>query len=116
MKIKRISETAKTEVTMEGASRAFKQVPLSKDDGTPAYSFRVFTLQPEGHTPFHHHPYEHLNYVIEGDGYIRTEAGEPLPLKKGDFVLVDPGEKHQYGNASKATDFVMICSVPKEFE
>ncbi len=26
--------------------------------------------------PYHRHPYEHLNYIIEGHGALVTESGE----------------------------------------
>lgn len=116
MKITRLDEIEKCKVDMEGARGAFKQIPISKKDGTPAYSFRVFTLEPDGFTPYHRHPYEHLNYIIEGRGIIVTESGEEREIKKGDFALVLPNEKHQYRNASDKEPFVMICAAPKENE
>jgi hypothetical protein len=39
-----------------------------------------------------------------------------IVVKKGDFVLVLPDEKHQYKNRSSKTPFMMICAVPKEYE
>jgi hypothetical protein len=36
----------------------------------------------------------HMNYVIDGSGALVNEKGEELPLKAGDFALVDPDEKH----------------------
>ena len=82
---------------------------------TPVYSYRVFTVEAGGHTPFHNHPYEHMNYIIEGSGALVNEAGEETPLKAGDFALVNPSEKHQYRNKGDQP-FKMICGVPKEFE
>jgi DNA mismatch repair protein MutS2 len=35
----------------------------------------VFTIEPGGHTPFHRHSFEHLNYVIEGTGAVVAEDG-----------------------------------------
>ncbi len=67
---------------MIGASGASKQIPLSKNDGAPVYSYRVFTLDPEGYTPYHKHDYEHMNYIIEGEGAIVNEAGEEFSVKK----------------------------------
>jgi len=32
----------------------------------------------------------HLNYVIEGQGALVNEQGEEMPLKAGDFALVNP--------------------------
>ncbi len=116
MKVKSLSEILKTKVEMEGAKSAFKQIPISKEDGTPGYSFRVFTVEPNGFTPYHLHNYEHVNYIIEGEGVLVNEKGEEQKLSAGDFALVLPNEKHQYRNVSKYKNFVMICAVPKEFE
>jgi quercetin dioxygenase-like cupin family protein len=116
MKIIAIDQVEKKKVQMEGATGAWKQLPLGSRDGTPVYSFRVFTVEPGGHTPFHSHPYEHMNFVIEGQGVLKNEAGEEQPLKEGDFALVYPNERHQYRNNSSDKVFRMICGVPKEFE
>ena len=116
MKITNLNETDKVKLDMEGATKVYKQVPISKNDGSPIYSFRVFTLEPDGHTPYHRHPFEHLNYIIDGKGAAVTESGEELEVKKGDFVLVHPDEKHQYRNKSVSDPFVFICAVPKEYE
>jgi quercetin dioxygenase-like cupin family protein len=100
---------------MEGAKAVLKQIPLSKKDGTPAFSFRVFTIKLEGHTPYHRHPFEHMNYAIDGHGVIVSENGE-REFKKGDFALILPGEIHQFKNTSKDESLVIICAVPKEYE
>jgi len=116
MKIIELGEVEKIVPSMEGASGVFKQVPISKHDGAPTFSFRVFTLDPGGHTPFHRHPYEHVNYVIEGTGAVVTENGEQRSIKKGDFALVLPDEKHQYRNTSPDGPLVVICAVPSTHE
>lgn len=116
MKIVRLDQVQKDKMAMEGAKDAYKQIPISKQDATPLFSFRVFTIEPGGHTPCHGHSFEHLNYVIEGEGVIKTESGEERPVSKGDFVLVLPGELHQYKNTSEAGNLVLICAVPKEYE
>jgi quercetin dioxygenase-like cupin family protein len=116
MKIINLKEVEKSKVTMEGALNAWKQMPISKKDETPNYSLRVFTVEPQGHTPFHSHNYEHLNYIISGQGAIIDENGNEKPISTGEFALVLPNEKHQYINKSTIEPFVMICGVPKEFE
>ena len=116
MNITRLDNIEKTEMMMEGAKDVWKQVPISTADGTPNFSFRVFTVMPKGHTPYHTHPFEHLNYVIEGEGVVVTETGDERPIKKGDFVLVLPDEKHQYKNTSSTAPMILICGVPKEYE
>jgi quercetin dioxygenase-like cupin family protein len=116
MKIIPIDQVETKKVRMEGATGAWKQLPLGNDDGAPVYSYRVFTLELGGNTPYHSHPYEHMNFIIEGEGVLVNEAGEEKPLKAGDFALVNPDEKHQYKNSSPDKVFKMICGVPKEFE
>ena len=116
MKITDLDKAEKKKMEMEGAKDVTKQVPISKNDGSPSFSFRVFTIPAGGHTPYHTHPFEHLNYIIEGTGFAVTESGEERPLKKGDFVLVLPGEKHQYRGPETGEPMVMICAVPKEYE
>ena len=63
-----LEEVEKTIPQMEGAAGVYKQAPLSTEDGVPTFSFRVFTIVPGGHTPLHQHPFEHMNYVIQGSG------------------------------------------------
>jgi quercetin dioxygenase-like cupin family protein len=116
MKIIQLKDRNKVKVTMEGAKDVYKQLVISKADHSPVYAFRVFTIEPEGHTPFHQHPFEHVNYVIEGEGELVNEQGIPQEFKKGDFALVLADEKHQYRNKSKRDLFIMICAVPKEYE
>ncbi|MBN1227107.1 MAG: cupin domain-containing protein [Deltaproteobacteria bacterium] len=116
MKICSLETLEKVPANMKGAEKAYKQLPISRADGTPSVSFRVFTLEPGGHTPYHEHDFEHMNYVIEGRGVIVNENGEESEFKKGDFALILPGEKHQYRNNSENEVFIIICAVPKEYE
>jgi quercetin dioxygenase-like cupin family protein len=116
MKIISLEQVEKKKVNMEGAEKAWKQMPLSSADEAPVYSYRVFTIEPGGFTPYHNHPYEHMNYIIEGEGALVDIDGKEKPLKGGDFALVHPDEKHQYRNKSADKPFVMICGVPKQFE
>ena len=116
MKVVSLDMVEKVVPSMQGASGVFKQVPVSKHDGAPTFSFRVFTLDPGGHTPYHRHPYEHVNYVIDGEGAIVAEDGQETTIKKGDFSLVLPDEKHQYRNTSQGKPLVVICAVPSIYE
>lgn len=115
MKITSLDQVESIPMRMEGAAGVLKQLPLGTADGTTNFSFRVFTLEPDGHTPYHIHDAEHLNYVLQGEGALVDEAGTLHPLKEGDFAFVSPGEKHQYRNTSDAL-FQMICAVPIAYE
>lgn len=112
MKVVSLEDVPMVAMQMEGALKVSKQVPVGKEDGAPTFSFRVFTLAPGGHTPYHVHAAEHLNYVIAGEGALVNEAGGLTPVKAGDFALVLPNEKHQYRNTSATTEMKMICAVP----
>jgi quercetin dioxygenase-like cupin family protein len=116
MKITDLGKAEKGRMTLEGAKDVWKQVPVSKADGTPSFSLRVFTIEPGGHTPFHQHDFEHINYIIRGTGVVVTEGGRERPIAEGDFILVLPKEVHQYRNKADEGNLVVICGVPKEYE
>jgi quercetin dioxygenase-like cupin family protein len=115
MHVTRLDKIEKTISRSEGAKGVFKQIPLSRKDGVPAFSFRVFTIEPGGHTPFHRHEFEHINYVINGEGILIAEDQEH-ELREGDFALILPGEKHQFKNSSENQNLLIICAVPREYE
>ncbi len=116
MKITSLDQIPSAPMQMAGAVGVDKQVPLGKADGAPNFSFRAFTIEPGGNTPYHVHDSEHLNYVIQGEGVLVDEAGDFHPVKTGDFALVKPNEKHQYRNLSETEEFKMICAVPSVYE
>ena len=115
MHLSSLEKAEKKELDLEDAKGVYKQIPISKEDGTPTFSFRVFTIKPGGHTPLHTHSFEHLNYIIEGHGIVIDQDGK-YEIKQGDFALIPPYEKHQYMNTSISRPLVMICAVPKEYE
>lgn len=116
MRIIDISQVEMKKAQMEGAAGVWKQVPIGNNEHAPVYSYRVFTVEPGGNTPYHIHPYEHMNFIMEGEGFLVDETGTEHSVKAGDFAIVYPNEKHQYRNRSSDKVFRMICGVPKEFE
>jgi quercetin dioxygenase-like cupin family protein len=115
MYVTRLDKVEKTILGMEGAKGVYKQIPLSRKDGVPTFSFRVFTIEPGGYTPFHQHEFEHMNYVINGEGILVAEDRDH-ELREGDFALILPGEKHQFKNSSENQNLLIICAVPREYE
>lgn len=79
-------------------------------DGAPFYVLRMIEIEPGGNTPDHRHPYEHENFVIEGEGEVMVE-GEWSRLSAGDVVFVPPGARHQYRNAGREP-FRFLCGIP----
>lgn len=115
MIIRKLSDVAAAGVDMEGASGVSKQLVLGGADGVPNFSFRVFTIEPGGHSPHHSHRTEHLNYVLSGSGALMDGQGRLNPLQAGDFAFVAPGDVHQFRNTGNEP-FVFLCAVPRIYE
>lgn len=116
MKVVRLAEVPAVSAEVKGAKGVLRQLVIGSADGSPTVSVRVFTVRPGGHTPLHSHPFEHINFVLAGEGALVRPDGTEDRLQTGDFALVLPGEKHQYRNLSAETEFVFVCVVPKAYE
>lgn len=116
MKIVSLEQIPSQAMQMDGAKGVVKQIPVGQEDGAPNFSFRVFSVDPGGHTPYHRHAFEHLNYILEGEGVLVDEEGREHPLKAGDYGLVAPDEKHQFRNTSPAKMLKFLCAVPGAYE
>lgn len=114
MKITRLGDCEKSPVLIDGALDAFRQVPIGRADGSMNISFRVFTVEPGGHTPLHTHVSEHLNYIISGAGEV-MQGKTAREVRQGDFVFVEPDELHQYRNTGEQP-LVFICAVMGQYE
>lgn len=115
MKITQLDKVEKTRMNSDEVKGLSKQLPVGTPDGAPNFSMRVFSVEPGGYTPYHAHPWEHENYILQGNGVMLNEAGEASPVKAGDFAFVAPDEKHQFKNTGSET-LQFICLVPKEHE
>ncbi|MBU2502867.1 cupin domain-containing protein [bacterium] len=115
MIIRRLDDVAKTSVDMEGVKGITKQLVLGSEDGVPHFSFRVFTLEPGGHSPHHSHEVEHLNFILSGRGALMDGDGNLNPIEAGEFAFVAPHDVHQFRNTGDEP-FVFICAVPREYE
>lgn len=115
MLLKKIDEVPAVPVQMEGVKDVSMRLLFGPKDQAPTFAMRVFELEPEGHTPFHDHPFEHQVIALEGDIRVMSATGEE-PLAPGDVLMVMPGEKHQFRNASSAGRARLICLVPVEYQ
>lgn len=116
MIIRKLDDIELTAVQLDGVQGVQKQLVLGSADGVPNFSFRVFTVEPGGHSPLHTHDVEHLNYVIAGQGALMDADGNANPLGPGDFAFVQSQDVHQFRNTSPDQPFVFICAVPREYE
>ena len=79
-------------------------------DGAPVYALRLIEIAPGGHTPRHSHPYEHENFVVEGEGRVLVN-GEWHALRAGDVVFVPGDMEHTYENTGDVP-FKFLCGIP----
>jgi len=115
MIVKAQKDVEKSPVTMEGADKVCVQVLLGPADHAPTFAMRIFDLEPNGHTPFHSHPFEHEVMILEGDIVVTTTQGD-VRVKVGDVLLILPEEKHQFRNRSDATHARFMCLVPIAYQ
>lgn len=115
MKIVELDQVDSAPIDSPELKGVTKQVPVGVADGSPTMSMRVMTVAPGGYTPYHSHPWEHLNYVLAGTGTMVNEAGEETPISAGTFAFVAPDEKHQFRNTGDVA-LQFICLVPTEYE
>ena len=79
-------------------------------DNAPVYALRMVEIELGGHTPRHSHPYEHENFVVEGQGRVLVN-GEWHVLRRGDVVFVPANMEHTYENTGNVV-FKFLCGIP----
>ncbi len=99
-------------VDIPDASGVSMTVLIGKEDGAPNFTMRLFQVEAGGHSPYHTHNYEHVVYIIQGEGETRHAGGTTL-FKAGDSVLVIPNEEHQFHNTG-AVPLIFTCTIPNQ--
>jgi len=115
MIIKNYNDIPSKTVEMQGAQGASVKVLIGPAENAPTFAMRLFTLQPNGHTPHHTHDFEHEVIYISGSLELLTENGF-VPLKPGDVAYIPPNEPHQFRNTSSTDTASFICLVPIEYQ
>ena len=114
MKTGRETDIEAKPAEVDEAKGVSMKILLSEKDGAPTAVMRVFDVSPGGYTPFHTHDWEHEVFVLQGKGVV-MEGGKEHILEKGTFVLVEPGEEHQFINrGDEVLRFICVVPVPKE--
>lgn len=97
-------------VTMTGAQGAQIREVFTHREGAPNFAMRVFDVEPGGHTPYHHHNYEHEIFILAGSGNV-VGAADTRPMKAGDAIFMPPNVPHQFVNTGNDT-LRFICLIP----
>ncbi|MBO3748449.1 cupin domain-containing protein [Streptosporangiaceae bacterium NEAU-GS5] len=62
-----------------------------------------FSYEPQARSAWHVHDGEQALYVVAGRGVVVRQGAEPVAIGPGDWVHVQPGEKHWHGAAADDT-------------
>ena len=109
--IKHESEIKKSPVYADGANEVSKQILAGPRDGFPGF-LREFSLAAGGYTPYHHHGWYHLVYILEGSGLFKYE-GREYPVKKGAVAYIEAHKEHGFTNTGDQ-EMSFLCLVPGE--
>jgi quercetin dioxygenase-like cupin family protein len=72
----------------------------------------VVTLAPNSQGTLHHHPEEQWGVVLEGSA-VRTQGGEEIPVKRGDFWRTPGGVPHTIRAGAEGARVLDIFSPPR---
>ncbi|MGI9516462.1 MAG: cupin domain-containing protein [Pirellulaceae bacterium] len=110
MKVTSCQQVDQKPVEMEGATGCCVRWLIGREDNAPNFAMREFEVAPGGHTPRHHHPYEHEVYVVAGQGTV-IEGETQHAIRAGDVIFVKPDEVHQFKNNGDQT-LKFLCLIP----
>jgi len=110
MKHVKRGERAPKPISVEGASGVSKAGLIAEADGAPGAAMRLFEIAAGGNTPFHAHDWEHVVYVLDGQGTLETQ-GKSTEFGAGDTILVEPDEEHNFVNRGEGA-LRFLCVVP----
>ncbi|MDY0210538.1 MAG: cupin domain-containing protein [Acholeplasma sp.] len=112
MMIKHIKDLKPILLSGQAVKHASMKVLVGPEDGFDTHVFRVLTLEKNGYSPFHKHPWFHVNYVLEGKGEIEID-GVVTKVEKGHYAFIESNQMHQFRNTGDVP-FVFVCIVIKE--
>lgn len=83
---------------------------IGKNDNAKVFALRIIRMEPGSHIPAHRHPWEHEQYILEGEGVFRI-GSRKYRVEPGMFLYIPPNVEHEYWNTGDK-DLVFICLVP----
>jgi quercetin dioxygenase-like cupin family protein len=99
-------------VKMDGATGVHVRWLIGDREGARNFAMRHFEIEPGGHTPRHHHPYEHEVYILDGEGVV-LEGETEHPFRAGDSIYVPADEVHQFQNTGDRP-VRFLCMIPSQ--
>ena len=72
----------------------------------------VVTFHDGAVNKYHHHTFDQVLVVVEGEGIVQLEGGPEQRIAVGDVVFVPAGERHWHGAAEGKTMSHLTVSTP----
>jgi len=94
----------------EAAEKTRVRWLITKEMGAKNFAMRMFELEPGGHTPLHHQPWEHEVFVLEGEGVVFDGEAEHK-FGEWDVIFIPPNETHQFRNTGDRL-LRILCLIP----
>jgi quercetin dioxygenase-like cupin family protein len=107
---KNISEIKENKIEAEDAKGVSVTILVGEDQGATNFFMRLMKIEKEGYSPYHKHAWEHENFILKGEGFLKTEERN-FPVKKGDVIYIPPNELHSYINTGNE-ELEIICIIP----
>jgi len=114
MKCMHYQQIEDQEVAFADAKGVTVRIAIGEAEKAPNFVMRVFTVEPDGHTPRHSHDFEHETFFYEGKGEVFCE-GKTKPVESGSVAYIPPNVEHQFINTG-SKPLVFICVVPKDIK
>lgn len=83
---------------------------IGPKEKAPNFAMRVIRMEPGATIPRHKHPWEHEQFILEGEG-VFIIGDRSYPVRPGYYVYIPPNVEHEYRNTG-SRDLVFLCLVP----
>ena len=93
---RRIEQCGSTKVLLSGIARLSAEAQVS-----------CMHIGPDGRVGYHPAAVSQLFVVVEGEGWVRGETAEQVPIRAGQAAFWEAGEGHASGSASGMTAIVI---------
>ena len=109
MRILRYDSGAGREIKEYNSSNVFISPILQIEKGAVIH---LMSFDPHGIIGSHQAVGPQVMLIAQGEGWVRSEGPEPIPVAEGDAVFWDLGEWHESGSESGMTALVIEGTFP----
>ena len=74
----------------------------------PGFPLRVTEVLPQPVTVLHQHDFSECIFVFRGQGMHQSEDHRPVPIRRGNVIVIPPGGHHAYTQVSKDLNIINL--------